>query len=169
LTFNKAGSTKQMASPRRRCRGRCELLSTRTTLRSSPHEPGSVKTHALRFALPLVRSAGRHTHLPAVQRVALEQPRHLLFGGLQATRFSAASSATHQPGCDQRSPSLRRQRLLAAHTIYECPSCDERFVGERRCPSCQLFCRALGVGGQCPECDHAILLTELIDEQWATS
>jgi hypothetical protein len=33
----------------------------------------------------------------------------------------------------------------------------------------QLFCRALGVGGQCPECDRAILLTELLDEQWATS
>ena len=64
---------------------------------------------------------------------------------------------------------LKRQRLLVEHTIYECPSCEERFIGERRCPSCQLFCRALGVGGQCPECDRAILLTELIDEERATS
>jgi hypothetical protein len=64
---------------------------------------------------------------------------------------------------------LKRQRLLVAYTIYECPSCQERFLGEQRCPSCQLFCRALGVGGQCPECDHAILLTELIEENWATT
>jgi hypothetical protein len=60
---------------------------------------------------------------------------------------------------------LKRKRLLVAHTIYECPSCQERYLGDRRCPSCQLFCRALGVGGQCPECDHAILLAELIDEE----
>ena len=60
---------------------------------------------------------------------------------------------------------LKRQRLLAAHTIYECPSCDERFVGERRCPSCQLFCRALGVGGPCPECDQPILLSDLVGDE----
>ena len=58
---------------------------------------------------------------------------------------------------------LKRQRILATHTVYECPSCQERFVGERRCPSCQLFCRALGVGGRCPTCDDPILLSDLLD------
>jgi hypothetical protein len=56
---------------------------------------------------------------------------------------------------------LQRQRRLTAHTIYECPSCSERFVGERRCPSCRLFCRSLGLGGSCPECDQPIALSDL--------
>jgi hypothetical protein len=57
---------------------------------------------------------------------------------------------------------LQRQRLLVAHTVYACPHCDERYLGERRCTSCQLYCRALGLGGQCEDCDHVILLTELL-------
>ena len=41
---------------------------------------------------------------------------------------------------------LQRRKALLAHTIYECGSCGERFVGVRRCESCNLFCRAVGVG-----------------------
>ena len=58
---------------------------------------------------------------------------------------------------------LQRQRLLAAHSVYECPRCEERFVGERRCPSCHVFARSLGLGGHCPECDQPILLADLIE------
>jgi hypothetical protein len=58
---------------------------------------------------------------------------------------------------------LQRQGRLTAHTIYECPQCQERFVGERRCSSCQLFCRSLGLGGHCPECDLPILLSDLLE------
>ncbi len=71
------------------------------------------------------------------------------------------SAAPDMPLVRQR---LKRQRLLAAHTIYECPSCGERAMGEQRCSTCQLFCRALGLGGSCPDCDTLILLTELIGE-----
>ena len=60
---------------------------------------------------------------------------------------------------------LRRQRTLIAHTVYACPSCDERFVGLRRCPDCQLFTRALGLGGLCPECETPILLPDLLGEE----
>jgi hypothetical protein len=47
-------------------------------------------------------------------------------------------------------------------TVYECTLCGERLVGIRRCPDCQLFCRALGPGGHCPECDTPILLADLL-------
>jgi hypothetical protein len=57
---------------------------------------------------------------------------------------------------------LRRRGALFAHTIYACPNCDERFVGERRCGTCNLFCRALGLGGVCQECEQPLLLTELL-------
>jgi hypothetical protein len=39
----------------------------------------------------------------------------------------------------------------------------ERSVGERRCQDCHVFSRALGLGGQCTECDQPILLAELLE------
>ena len=60
---------------------------------------------------------------------------------------------------------LRRQRALVAHTVYECPRCNERYLGERRCPDCNVFCRAVGLGGTCPDCDAVILLVDLVGEE----
>ncbi len=64
------------------------------------------------------------------------------------------------------SKQLQRQRLLVSHTVYECARCDRRYLGERRCSSCQLYCRALGLGGQCDDCEHIMLLTELLGHRW---
>jgi len=60
---------------------------------------------------------------------------------------------------------LQRQRRLTAHTIYECSNCQERFVGERRCPDCHLFARAVGLGGHCPECEQLVLISYLLGEE----
>ncbi len=57
---------------------------------------------------------------------------------------------------------LKRLRALGAQTIYECPSCGERYLGVQRCPDCQRFCRTLGLGGACPHCDQPILSSELL-------
>ena len=57
---------------------------------------------------------------------------------------------------------FKRFRALGAHTIYECPACGERYLGVQRCPDCQRFCRALGLGGACPHCDQPILSQELL-------
>jgi hypothetical protein len=70
------------------------------------------------------------------------------------------SPASNEPDLRRQ---LQRQRRLTAHTIYECPNCQERFVGERRCQSCRLFCRSIGLGGHCPECDQPILLSDLLE------
>jgi hypothetical protein len=59
---------------------------------------------------------------------------------------------------------LQRYKVLVAHTIYECGGCGERFIGERRCENCNLFCGALGVGGSCPECNTPVLLDDLLGE-----
>ena len=58
---------------------------------------------------------------------------------------------------------LRRREALVAHTVYECSACGERSVGERRCQDCHTFSRALGLGGNCAECDQPILLAELLE------
>lgn len=45
--------------------------------------------------------------------------------------------------------------------VYECPGCEERYAGSRRCPECNVFCRRLGAGGRCPACDEVVLVDEL--------
>jgi hypothetical protein len=58
---------------------------------------------------------------------------------------------------------LRRRGALVAHTVYECGVCGERLVGERRCPQDNVFCRALGLGGHCTDCEQPILLADLLE------
>ena len=57
---------------------------------------------------------------------------------------------------------LRREQRLIDQTVYECSSCQERFLGERRCDGCNLWCRKLGLGGRCSGCDDVLTLSELL-------
>ena len=59
---------------------------------------------------------------------------------------------------------LKRRRLLVENTVYECPSCEMRSVGEQRCGECNTFCRARGLGGHCPDCDSILLLSDLLEQ-----
>jgi len=69
------------------------------------------------------------------------------------------------PDLQQLRHELQRRRAVVARTVYECPNCGERSIGERRCPDCQLFSRAIGLGGHCPECDTPLLLVDLLGEE----
>jgi predicted RNA-binding Zn-ribbon protein involved in translation (DUF1610 family) len=60
---------------------------------------------------------------------------------------------------------LQRPGALATQTVYECPDCGDRFVGQRRCEDCGVFCRALGLGGACPDCDAVLVLRDLLAEE----
>jgi len=53
-------------------------------------------------------------------------------------------------------------RTTPAATVYLCPSCDTRFLGQQRCPDCGLFCRRVGPGGPCPHCDEPVALADLL-------
>jgi hypothetical protein len=55
-----------------------------------------------------------------------------------------------------------------AHTVYECARCGERFVSISRCPDCNVFMHALGIGGVCIHCDEPLLVAELLDDGGAT-
>ena len=96
------------------------------------------------------------------RRPALEA-RELLHACLPAAELQAPSS---NPTVDVTSvrKTLQRRKALIAHTVYECSACGERFIGERRCPECGLFCHAVGLGGSCPECDSVVLLDDLLGE-----
>ena len=47
-------------------------------------------------------------------------------------------------------------------TVYECPACGTRFLGEQRCAECNVFCRRVGPGGPCPHCDEPVTVTDLL-------
>jgi hypothetical protein len=71
-----------------------------------------------------------------------------------------AKIGTHPP------KRVRTERV--AHSVYECTSCGERFIGVRRCPDCNLYLANLGLGGACVHCDEPLLLTELLGDGGAT-
>lgn len=54
-------------------------------------------------------------------------------------------------------------RAPKAETVYECPSCEERYLGEQRCEDCNVFCRRVGVGGCCPHCEGPVAVSDLLE------
>ena len=54
-------------------------------------------------------------------------------------------------------------------TVYACPACETRYLGEQRCPDCHLFCRRIGPGGACPHCDEPVALVDLVPNLDATN
>ena len=53
-------------------------------------------------------------------------------------------------------------RAGRAVTVYECPACEARYLGQQRCPDCGVFCRRVGPGGLCPHCDEPVAVTDLL-------
>ena len=82
-----------------------------------------------------------------------------------SSRICFAQPSTTGPDVTPLTAELIRRGDRVAHTIYECPLCGERSLGERRCPDCHRFRRALGLGGACPECDQPILIAELLGRE----
>jgi hypothetical protein len=53
-------------------------------------------------------------------------------------------------------------RATSAQTVYECPACETRYLGQQRCPDCGVFCRRVGPGGPCPHCEEPVAFTDLV-------
>jgi hypothetical protein len=87
------------------------------------------------------------------------------------TPFAASGRRRyHSDAC--RQASYRARQTTAAEppaptatkpdaTVYECPSCEQRYLGTRRCDLCNLFCRRVGPGGLCPHCDEPVAESDL--------
>jgi hypothetical protein len=58
-------------------------------------------------------------------------------------------------------PSLSR-RPARTDTVYLCPQCETRYLGEQRCPDCNLFAQSLGPGAPCPHCEEPIAISDII-------
>ena len=68
----------------------------------------------------------------------------------------------NRPTITDLAAKLRREHRLLAQTVYECPSCQDRFLGDRRCSDCNLWCRKVALGGQCSGCDEVLTVSDLI-------
>jgi hypothetical protein len=53
-------------------------------------------------------------------------------------------------------------RVPRTATVYACPSCDARFLGQQRCDECGVFCRRVGPGGACPHCEEPVAVADLL-------
>ncbi len=90
--------------------------------------------------------------------------------------FTATGRQTYcGPPCRKTAFRRRHQQPLAAittpaarprreFTIYECPTCGDRLLGEQRCPACGIFARRVDIGGPCPHCDQPVALHDLLDQ-----
>jgi hypothetical protein len=53
-------------------------------------------------------------------------------------------------------------------TIYQCPECDTRHLGQQWCPDCHQPCVRVDFGGLCPHCDEPVTISDLIDQHPTT-
>jgi hypothetical protein len=80
------------------------------------------------------------------------------------------SDACRQAGWRRRQPhpplgppaALPPRRSTKADTVYECPACQTRYLGEQYCNDCNSFCHRIGTGGPCPHCDEPVAISDLI-------
>jgi hypothetical protein len=75
-------------------------------------------------------------------------------------RKTAFRRRHQQPVAAITVPAARPRR---DYTIYECPNCTDRLLGEQRCPTCGIFARRVDIGGPCPHCDQPVALNDLLD------
>ena len=64
-------------------------------------------------------------------------------------------------GPNLQPPVLAPKQPRRPVSVYICPDCDARYLGEQYCADCHVFCRSAGVGGYCPCCDEPVAYHEL--------
>jgi len=80
------------------------------------------------------------------------------------------STPCRQTAFRRRHAAVVEPLVRKSDTVYVCPSCDARFLGEQRCDGCNTWARRLGPGGPCPCCDEPISVRELLSpEQFASA
>jgi hypothetical protein len=74
------------------------------------------------------------------------------------------SDACRQGAWRTRQAAPRPPQPAKADTVYACPFCDGRYLGEQRCPECNCWCTRVGPGGPCPHCDGLVALADIVEE-----
>jgi hypothetical protein len=78
------------------------------------------------------------------------------------------STACRQAAWRRRNAAPVEPLVAKPGTVYECPTCEARYLGEQRCEDCNTFARRLGPGGPCPCCDEPVAVSELLGTEHFT-
>ncbi len=78
-----------------------------------------------------------------------------------ACRVAAHRRRHRTPAAPEVLPPATESRR--PHTVYECPSCDGRALGEQRCADCNTFMASHGLGGLSPCCGEPVTVDELLN------
>lgn len=73
------------------------------------------------------------------------------------------SDACRQGAWRARRAAPRPPQPAKADTVYACPICDARYLGEQRCPECNCWAARVGPGGPCPHCDGLVALADIVE------
>jgi hypothetical protein len=65
-----------------------------------------------------------------------------------ATKFSPIPPATHRRDI----------------TVYQCPTCEGRYLGQQWCHDCHRPCTRLDLGALCPHCDEPITISDILEQ-----
>ena len=76
--------------------------------------------------------------------------------------FRLRRRQANQPTLTRLTNHLRQAQRLIDQTVYECPACNERFLGHRRCGDCNLMCRKVGLGGECASYAEILTIADLL-------
>jgi hypothetical protein len=49
-------------------------------------------------------------------------------------------------------------------TVYQCPECDVRQLGQQWCHDCHRPCARVDIGGLCPHCDQPITISDILGQ-----
>ncbi len=79
----------------------------------------------------------------------------------QACR-QAAYRRRHPPAERTTAQALPKAASRRANTVYACPDCETRYLGQQRCDDCNTFATRLGQGGTCPDCGEIVTVEELL-------
>ena len=78
------------------------------------------------------------------------------------------SDACRQSAWRVRRAAPRPTQPAKIDTVYECPQCLTRYLGEQRCADCNTWCRRLGPGAPCPHCQDLVAVQDLVaDNQYS--
>jgi hypothetical protein len=77
-------------------------------------------------------------------------------------RRQYCSTRCRQAAFRHKTAAPQKPVVAKADTVYQCPVCQERYLGEQYCSDCATFCCRVGPGALCPCCDEAISVTELL-------
>ncbi len=83
-------------------------------------------------------------------------------------RQKFCSTTCRQTAWRRRRSAPIEPAVARSDTVYACPACDARYLGEQRCDDCNTWCRRLGPGGLCPCCDEPVAISDLFDPDQLT-